>query len=335
MSDSDWSKIDFQQFVNEFGNEVLVDMAPVILYSKKDKEHEAYNSLIAFFFIAGGALIYIAVTYFLAPIFFNLPIFILVIAVATIVDILLIINYLKTNVYIKPLECWLEIFRGRSEHNNVFYCFTYYPIFSGKCHPNAAKNVILKLYQEQVLKSKIDIPQIEVYIKLNPQDKKIQEKIGYFLQYGEGNSFKDEKIDRTSWKFFPYQKSENDNFLAVANWEHQFEWRDDLEYDFDKLHEYAPWVIQRWNNFNLKPLKDDFKTSINWDMRNIDSLPKLKPWEGDLEIQEYQNPKANKEELQINAAIEKFIGYEIDIKRIKDIKDQILAIKSYFRDLNS
>ncbi|MFW9940531.1 MAG: hypothetical protein ACFFFT_05785 [Candidatus Thorarchaeota archaeon] len=335
MSDSDWSKIDFQQFINEFGNEVLVDMAPVILYSKKDKEHEAYNSLIAFFFIAGGVLIYIASTYFLAPIFFNLPLFISIIAIATIIDILLIINYIKTNVYIKPLECWLEIFRGKSENNYVFYCFTYYPIFSGKCHPNAAKNVIFKLYQEQVLKSKIDIPQIEVYIKITSQDKKLHEKIGYFLQYGEGNSFRDESIDRNSWKFFSYQKSENDNFLAVANWEHQFEWRDDLEYDFDKLHEYAPWVIQRWNNFNLKPLKDDFKTNINWDLRNIDSLPKLKPWKGDLELQEYQNPNANKEESLINEAIKKFVGYDQDIKRIKDIKDQILAIKSYFRDLNS
>lgn len=335
MSDSDWSKIDFQQFIDEFGNEVLVDMAPVILYSKRDKEHEAYNSLIAFFFIAGGILIYIAGSYFLAPIYFNIPFFTIIIVIAAIIDILLIINYLKTNVYIKPLECWLELYRGKSENNYVFYCFTYYPIFSGKCHPNPAKNVIYKLYQEQVLKSKIDISQIEVYIKITPQGKKLQKKIGYFLQYGEGNSFKDENIDQASWKFFPFQKSENDNFLAVANWEHQFEWRDDLEYDFDKLHEYAPWVIQRWNNFNLKPLIDDFKNSINWDLRNIDSLPKLKPWEGDLELQTYQNPKAHREESLINEAIENVIGHEEDVKRIKDIKNKILAIKTYFRDLIS
>lgn len=335
MSDSDWSKIDFQQFIDEFGNEVLVDMAPVILYSKKDKEHEAYNSLIAFFFIAGGILIYIAVTYFLAPIYFNLLFFTIIIVIATIIDILLIINYLKTNVYIKPLECWLELYKGKSENNYVFYCFTYYPIFSGKCHPNPAKNVIYKLYQEQVLKTKIDISQIEVYVKLNSQGKEFHEKIGYFLQYGEGNSFKDENIDRASWKFFPFHKSENDNFLAVANWGHQFEWRDDLEYDFDKLHEYAPWVIQRWNSFNLKPLTDDFKNSINWDLRDIDSLPKIKPWEGDLELQTYQNPKANSDESLINEAIENVIGHEEYVKRIKDIKNKILEIKSYFRDLNS
>jgi hypothetical protein len=335
MSDSDWSKIDFQQFIDEYGNEILVEKAPVILYSKKDKEHEAYNSLIAFFFIAGGVLIYIAVSYFLATIYFNILFFILIIVIATVIDILLIINYLKTNVYIKPLECWLEIFRGKSENSNVFYCFTYYPIFSGKCHPNVAKNVIYKLYQEQVLKSKIDISQIEVYMKLNPQGKEIQENVGYFFQYGEGNSFKDKNIDQASWKFFPFQKSENDNFLAVANWEHQFEWREDLEYDFDKLHEYAPWVIQRWNNFNLKPLTDDFKKNISWNLRSIESMPKLKPWEEDFEVQTYQNPKANREESLINEAIENVIGYEKDIKRIKDVKDKLLLIKSYFRDLNS
>ena len=335
MSDSDWSKIDFQQFIDEYGNEILIEKAPIILYSKMDKEHEAYNSLIAFFFIAGGALIYIAVSYFLAPIYFNLQLSIIIIIIAAIIDVLLIINYLKTNIYIKPLECWLEIYRGKSDNKYVYYCLVYYPIFSGKCHPNAAKNVIYKLYQEQVLKSKIDISQIEIYMKLNPQGKKIQENIGYFFQYGEGNSFKDEKLDQASWKFFPFQKSENDNFLAVANWEHQFEWRDDLEYDFDKLHEYAPWVIQKWNKFNLKPLTDDFKNSISWDLRNINSIPKLKPWEGDLELQTFQNPKAYREESLINEAIENVIGHEKDLKRIKDIKDKLLSLKSYFRDLSS
>ncbi|MFW9881909.1 MAG: hypothetical protein ACFFG0_53275 [Candidatus Thorarchaeota archaeon] len=335
MSDSDWRKIDFKQFIDEYDDKVLVDEAPVILYSKKDKEHEAYNSLIAFFFIAGGILIYIALSFFLAPIYFNLPSFIIIIIIATIADVLLIINYLKTNVYIKPLECWLEVYRGKSENNYVFYCVTYFPIFSGKCHPNVAKNVIYKLYQEQVLKSKIDISQIEVYLKFNQQDKKIQEKIGYFFQYGEGNSFKDENTDRSVWKFFPFHKSENDNFLAVANWEHQFEWRDDLEYDFDKLHEYAPWVIQRWNKYNLKPLTEEFKKKIGWDLRNIDSIPKLKPWEGDLENQTYQNPKAYKEESIINEAIGTIIGHGKELKKIKDIKDKILSIKSYFRDLSS
>ena len=76
MSISEWKKVDFQQFVNDFGNSVVITNAPTILYSKKDKEHEAYNSLIAFFFITGALLIYIALSYFLATIFFSLVLFI-------------------------------------------------------------------------------------------------------------------------------------------------------------------------------------------------------------------------------------------------------------------
>ena len=48
MSGSEWKKVDFQQFVNNFGNEIVIKNTPEILYSKKDKEHEAYNSLISF-----------------------------------------------------------------------------------------------------------------------------------------------------------------------------------------------------------------------------------------------------------------------------------------------
>ncbi|MFX1477385.1 MAG: hypothetical protein ACFFCI_04565 [Promethearchaeota archaeon] len=335
MSDSQWSKVDFQQFINEFGNDLLIDNAPTILYPKKDKEHEAYTSLIAFFFIAGGLLIYIALTYFLAPIFFNLPLLIAIIIIGVVIDILLIINYIKSNIYIKPLECWFEIFKGQPENESDIYCFAYYPVFSGKCHPNAAKNVIYKLYQEQVLKSKIDISQIEVYIKINRNEKTLQEKIGFFFQYGEGNPFKDENIDQASWKFFPSQKSVNDNYLAVANWEHQYEWRDDLEYDFDKLHEYAPWVIQKWSAFNLKPLTEEFKEKINWNIRYVDSFPKLKPWEDNLEDQKYTYPKASEEFIIINEAIDKVIGPEKEIRKIKDIKDKLLSIKSHFRDINS
>jgi hypothetical protein len=334
MSDSQWSKVDFQQFINEFGNEVLIDNAPTILYSKKDKEHEAYTSLIIFFFIAGGLLIYIALTYFLRPLFYNLPLLITIIVIGVNIDVLLLINYIKSNIYIKPLECWFEIFKGKSANESDIYCFTYYPVFSGKCHPNPAKNVIYKVYQEQILKSKIDISQIEVYVKFNRNNKTLQEKIGYFFQYGEGNSFKNENIDQSSWKFFPSQRSANDNYLAIANWEHQYEWRDDLEYDFDKLHEYAPWVIHKWDAFHLKSLKDEFKEKISWDLRYIDSYPKLKPWEGNMVDQSYTNPKSSEELRIINEAIDKIIGTEKEIRTIKDIKDKILSIKSHFRDLS-
>ena len=59
MSNSDWNKVDFQTFINDFSKEVIVDNAPTILYSKKDKEHEALNLLITFFFLTEGLFILI------------------------------------------------------------------------------------------------------------------------------------------------------------------------------------------------------------------------------------------------------------------------------------
>ena len=92
MSDSEWNKVDFQQFVNEFNIDLIVDNAPTILYSKKDKEHEAYNSLIAFFFITGGLLIYISLSYIFASFYFNIILIISISIVAVLIDIE-IINY--------------------------------------------------------------------------------------------------------------------------------------------------------------------------------------------------------------------------------------------------
>ncbi|UCD02422.1 MAG: hypothetical protein JSV23_05270 [Promethearchaeota archaeon] len=335
MSDFEWSKVDFHQFINEYGKEIIVENAPTILYSKKDKEHEAYNSLIAFFFIAGFLLIYIAISYFLASIFFNPILFTVIIIVCVIIDVLLIINVIKSNVYIKPLECWVEVHQGRSENTSDFYCFTYYPIFTGKCHPNEAINVIFKLYQEQVLKSKIDITQIEIYLKLSQKDNQIKEKLGFFFQYAEGKSFKDENINRKSWKYFHTEQLGIENYMAVGNWDHQYEWRNDLEFDFDKLHEYAPWVIQRWNDTNIKFLTEDYKERINWNSRYIESTPKLRSWEGNLESQSYENPMAYRDIDIVNEAIEKIIGYDKKIEKTKNIKDELPLFKSYFRDLGS
>ena len=331
MSISEWKKVDFQQFVNDFGNSVVITNAPTILYSKKDKEHEAYNSLIAFFFITGALLIYIALSYFLATIFFSLVLFIIIIVICGIADVLLIVNVIKSNVNIKPLECWVEVYKGIAD----YYCFTYYPVFTGKSHPNEAKNVIFKLFQEQIIKGKIDITQIEIYLKMNPQDLKAIEKLGYFFQYAEGRPFRDENIERASWKYFPPEKAENENFLAVGNWDHQYEWRYDLDFDFDKLHEYAPWVIQRWNEVNLKPLTEEYKEKINWNLRNLESTPKLKPWKGNLENQTYENPMAYRDLEVIDDAIEKIIGIEKKLEKARDIKDELAIFKSYFRDLGS
>jgi len=335
MSSPDWEKVDFQLFVNNYRNEIVLNNAPEILYSKKDKEHEAYNSLIAFFFIAGFLLIYIALTYFLATIYFNLLLFIIVIIVSVIADVLLILNVIKSNVYIKPLECWVEIYKGKTESVYDHYCFTYYPVFTGKCHPNKAMNVIYKLYQEEIVKSKIDITQIEVYLNINHEDHKDIKKLGYFFQYAEGRPFRDQDINRASWKFFPFEQLEFENYIAIGNWEHQYEWKNDLEFDFDKLHEYAPWVIQRWNKINLKPLTEEYKEKIKWNLRYIESIPKLKPWQGNLENQTYENPKAYKDIEIVNEAITKIFREEKDIEKTKDIKEELPIFKSYFRDLGS
>jgi hypothetical protein len=290
---------------------------------------------VAFFFIAGFLLIYIAVSYFLASIFFNILLFITIIIVFVITDVILIIYVIKSNIYIKPLECWFEIYEGKSEKSSKYLCFTYYPIFTGKCHPNEAKNIILKLYQEQILKSKIDITQIEVYLKINKDIQYSIKNLGFFFRYAEGQPFKGENINRNSWQYFPYEQSGIENYLAVGNWDHQYEWRNDLEFDFDKLHEYAPWVIQRWGENNLKSLTDENKEKLNWNLRNIDSTPKLKPWIGDLENQNYENPEAYKDLEIIDEAVNKIIVHGEEIKKIKDIKDDLPMFESYFRDLGS
>ena len=329
MSDSEWYKVDFQDFINKFNKNIVIDTAPTILYSKKDKEHEAYNALIAFFFISGFLLIYIAVSMILIELFFSLILFVVVIIVAAITDGILLLIYIRSNIAIKPLESWIEIYEG----NEIYYCFSYYLVFSGKCLPNKAKNVIYKLYQENLLKSKIDITQIEIYLKENREDNNKLDIIGYFFQYGEGKPFKSENINRNSWKFFPYEKNLNENYLAIANWDHQYEWRNDLELDFDKLHEYAPWVIKKWNEDNLKPLTNEYKRSLNWDLRQIESIPKLKPWVSNIETQTYESYKAYKDLQLMNEAIEKIIGNDKKINKLRDLKGYLLKLRAFFKDL--
>ena len=328
MNNSEWEKVDFQQFVKDFGIEVVINNAPIILYSKKDKEHEAYTSLIAFFFVASGLLIYISLSLFLFEIYFSIIVFITVISLAIGVDIVLILNYIKSNVFIRPKECWVEIYK-----NNDYYCFSYYIIFTGKCHPNKAKSIIFKLYQDEVLKSTMDITQIEFYLKINTNDTNDINYFGYFFEYGEGKPFWKEEINHNLWKFFPYDLSKNENYVAIANWAHQYEWRNDLELDFDKLHEYAPWVIKRWNMDNLKSLSESFKKTVKWNLRYLESTPKLKPWEGDLENQAYEISNATWETDIINDAIKNVIGEEWRVEVLKDLKLDLFELKAYFRDL--
>lgn len=334
MSISDWHKLNFQDFIDKFNKNIVIESAPSILYSKKDKEHEAYYALITFFFISGFLLIYIALSIIFIELYFSLIIFLLVITIATIAAVILLVIYVRSNIPIKPLECWIEIFESMKEGNELYYCFSYYPVFSGKCLPNKAKNVIYKLYQENLLKSKIDITQIEIYLKKSIENHNKLDILGFFFQYGEGKPFRSENINRNSWKFFPYETGLNENYLAIANWDHQYEWVNDLELDYDKLHEYAPWVIKKWNEENLKPLTDTYKNELNWDLRQIDSTPKLKPWLGNMHSQTYESYKAYKDLQLMNEAIEKVIGNDKNLNKLKDINEYLLELKAFFRDLN-
>ena len=107
MSSSKWSKVEFQGFVDEFGIDSVLKYAPTILYSKKDKEHEAFTSLVALFLVSGGLFIYIALAIIFADVFFSIVLLIVVIIAAAGADLVFLFNYLKSNVRIRPLECWV------------------------------------------------------------------------------------------------------------------------------------------------------------------------------------------------------------------------------------
>ena len=332
MSQLEWNGLDFQDFVNKYNKALITEQAPTILYTKKDKEPEAFGSLIAFFFIAGSLLIYISLSFLFASIYFSIFIFLLVIIVGSLTAIILIINYFRSHVLIYPLEAWVEVFES-SEHENAKYlCLSYYPVFSGKSHPNKAKNVLYKILQEELYTSKIDITQIEVYLRITQDN--IYELIGYFFQYGEGLSFKNEAINRNSWKFFSVEQASNENYIAVANWDHQYEWRNDLELDYDKLHSYAPWIIKKWNEESIKPLTEFFKQQVNWELRSLDSYPKLTPWIPNFQSKKYENFSAYKDLQLMNEAIAQVFGKDFHVEKLRKIKNNLLEFKAYLRDLS-
>ena len=83
----------------------------------------------------------------------------------------------------------------------------------------------------------------------------------------------------------------------------------------------------------MKPLTDEFKNN-NLEVRYIEFMPKLKPWEGSLETQQYENKYRNREPEIIDKAIEKIVGSDYEVKKLRDIKDDIFKFKAYFRDFN-
>lgn len=331
----DWEKVSFKEFLKTYHVNIILDNTPEILYSKKDKEHESFYSLILFFIVLGGVLIYFALTLIFIDLFFNLSLFIIIISFLLGLSLLFLVNYLKSNIYIKPIECWFEIHQGKEESKYKSFCFTYYPIFSGKCHPNKALNILLKLYHEEVLETTIDITQIEIYVLINKNNPEDRKNLGYFFQYGKGILFKEEKIDRNTWEYFPYETKLNGNFLATANYEHQYEWRSDLALDFHKLDIYSPWIIKRWSSKDLKPLNKQNKTKLKWDLRDIDSYPKLRPWESDLSKQTYSAPTSYKDHKIIQKAIKKVMGENTSPEKVRDIREYLTEFKAYFKSLNS
>ncbi|MBD3193868.1 MAG: hypothetical protein GF317_02355 [Candidatus Lokiarchaeota archaeon] len=334
LQNKEWKRVKFEDFIKDFGIEVVINNAPTILYSKKDKEPEAFGSLVLFFFLVGALLIYIAISVILIPLFFNIVIFIIVLVIGSISAVFLLINYLRSSTRIKPKECWIEIFKHLEESNRSYYCFKYYPIFSGKAYPNKAINIIYKLFQEHNLSTTIDISEIEIYLSYVNGEASKFDIIGYFFPYGEGIPFKQESVGGAVWKFFAAEKYAADNYLATANWAHQYEWRYDLALDFDKLNSYAPWVIQRWNANNLKPLTKEVKSRIKWDLRGLSKSPGLEPWESDFEKKTIKEKKISKQLIFVEEAINKIIGKNQKIEKIKEIKEKIPEFEIYFRDLS-
>jgi len=329
----DWTQVEFQDFINQYDKKLVIDYAPTIMHSKKDKEHEAFKSLISLLFILGFLLIYIAISIILIPIYFSPFLFFPIVGVTGLISGILLYYYIKSNVNIRLKECWFEIYEHFSPEHGKYFCIAYYPIFSGKCHPNKAKNIIYKLYQDELIKSKLDITQIEVHFKHIPSETPKFKPLGYFFQYGKGFPYQSEEIDRNSWKYFPINKAFDENYLATANWDHQFEWREDLELDYDKLHSYAPWILHKWDENTLKPLTQEYRKTLNIEMRPINAYPGLMPWLGNLENQKFDNFKGYKDLQLMNEVIEKIIGPDVKIKNIKDLKGYLFKIQAYFRDL--
>jgi len=329
----EWTQVEFQDFINQYDQNLILKYAPIIMHSKRDKEPEAFKSLISFLFILGFLFIFIAFSIIFSAVYFNPYLFYPIVGIAVVASGILLYNYIKSNVNIKLKECWFEIYEHYSLEDGRYFCIIYYPVFTGKSHPNKAKNIIYKLYQDQLVGSKIDIAQIEVHFKFIPEEDPKFKPLGYFFQYGQGIPFNSEEIDRNAWKYFPINKANNQNYFATANWDHQFEWREDLELDYDKLHSYSPWILYKWNESSLKPLTREYKTKLNIELRPIEAYPGLMTWKGNLEKQKVENFKAYKDLQIMNEVIEKVIGTDVKVKKLRDIKGYLFKIQAYFRDL--
>lgn len=336
MEDFAWKLIEPERIKSEKLEQYILQNAPPILYTKNDKDKTSINYLIYFFFIVGFYLIFLSIWTLMEVNLggFELYLFTIITIIIIVIALPLLILYIRGNVYNKPIQLYYEWFIAQPNNlESIYSCLVLYPTFSGKTHPDKGFNRVYKTYKESVLSNIIDITQIEIYFKINSRDPynlESLEKIGYFFKYGEGQQFFDENINRDVWKFFKASKSNNDNYISVANWDHLYEWKDELVFDFDKLHELAPWIILRWNNLNLIPLTPEAKKKKRFGKRNITTLPKLKPWAGDLFKQEYHN-EAEYNDLKVTQnAIKAILSDIILSKNSKLIKKNFNNFKEYF-----
>ncbi len=335
MPQSKWKKVDFKEFIDDFGINIIVNKAPIILFSKKDKEKEQHRSFILFIILFGSLLFYLTNSFIFYKILYQdyLSISLYIIIALSVCSVFLFFNFITSNINIKPIECWIEIYKRILENKLIDYCFVYYPIFTGKCHPNEGFNIINKLFHKEVFGTTVDITQIEVYLKLNKDKEDNNEDIGFAFRYTKGNPFKSEDVNKNPWKFFSYEKSLGDNYIAIGNWAHHYEWRYDLVLDFDKLNEYAPWIIQKWDETNIKPITKEFKFKIGWENRFIESEPKFKPWEDNFNEVTTLSAGSNHNQTIINDAINKIMGMDIETIKDKDINPKLFEFKVFFQDL--
>ncbi len=336
MEDITWKLVEPERIKSEKLEHYILQNAPPILYTKNDKDKTSMNYLISFFFVVGFYLISLSIWTLIEVNlgWFELYLFIIITITVIVISLPLLILYIRRNVYNKPIQSYYEWFIAQPNNlESIYSCLVLYLTFSGKTHPDKGFNRVYKIYKESVLSNTIDITQIEIYFKINsknPYNLESLENIGYFFKYGEGQQFFNENTNRDVWRFFEALKSKEDNFISVANWDHLYEWRDDLVLDFDKLHELAPWIILRWNNLNLIPLTPEIKEKLRFGKRNIAPFPKLKPWVGDLFKQEYHNETEYNDLKVIQNAIKTILGDIILSKDSKLIKKYFDNFKEYF-----
>ncbi|MHA1724081.1 MAG: hypothetical protein ACTSYC_03255 [Promethearchaeota archaeon] len=335
MIEKVWVQHDIEDFLKHHDVNFIVENAPQIKYSMREKEHVPYSSLWGALILIILLIIFIVLwfSYFIQEILF-LYVFIFLGSLSVILIPTFLRNYVKSNISIIPLQCWLEIHKAKLSKEENYICLSYYPIFSGKRHPNRAKDILLKLYRDEIYGTKIDITQVEVYFKKENKGGTKLKKFGYFFQHGKNSSFWEENVHENPWKFFPSENYPENCCLILSNWMHHYEWEKDLLLNPAKEEEMSPWNIKIWKANEIKPLTEGFKEKIHWKERGMNSYPKLMPWKNTFEENALEMKSIPEEFKIVEDAIEKIIGKKAEVYTLSDISPYLSQFKMYFRDLH-